>query len=263
MKQSAHLFWHLNQAKEVKDGDAGWIQMHIGLALKKQCSKPSKFSQTLTKKSHKFAVIHRIAASVWSALALISANYWLSSDASVNKAASVLCTAVQPPPPQQVTVKKRASSWFVTWNAPPMHDNIKLLYQICYGGKDEQVRETHRDTNPSADHWPMSLFLLQSCVVRNVSAGATSYSILESFLAPSQDYRVKVRSLVAPGADFTYMGIPSEWSQPADWTSLEGEKKCFLAANFAACFRPEASFVRATCLVYWVYQGRISLCWFW
>lgn len=144
MKQSAHLFWHRNQAKEVKDGDAGWIQMHIGLALKKQCSKPSKFSQTLTKKSHKFAVIHRIAASVWSALALISANYWLSSDASVNKAASVLCTAVQPPPPQQVTVKKRASSWFVTWNAPPMHDNIKLLYQICYGGKDEQVRETQR-----------------------------------------------------------------------------------------------------------------------
>lgn len=144
-------------------------------------------------------------------------------------------TAVQPPPPQQVTVKKKASSWSVTWNAPP-HETIKLLYQLCYYRKDEQVsREAprlHGDTNLRTDCWLMSFFFFfpQNFVVLNVSAGSTSHSILESFLAPSQDYRVKVRSLVAPGANFTYMGIPSAWSQPAEWTSHEG-KKCFLAVG--------------------------------
>lgn len=72
----------------------------------------------------------------------------------------------------------------------------------------------------------MALFPFpQNCVVQSVPAGSTSYNILESSLAPSQDYQVKVRALVAPGDNFSYEGIPSEWSRPADWTSREGKKK--------------------------------------
>lgn len=105
---------------------------------------------------------------------------------------------IRPPPPVQVTGKKKASSWLVEWTAPPMPVDIKLLYELCYYRKQEQ-----------------------NCVVQSVPAGSTSYNILESSLAPSQDYQVKVRSLVAPGDNFSYEGIPSEWSHPADWTSRE------------------------------------------
>lgn len=52
--------------------------------------------------------------------------------------------------------------------------------------------------------------------------GSTSLNILQTFLEPSQDYRVKVRSLVFPGRDSDYGGIPSRWSDPVGWTSDEG-----------------------------------------
>lgn len=102
----------------------------------------------------------------------------------------------------------------------------------------------------------MALFPFpQNCVVQSVPAGSTSYNILESSLAPSQDYQVKVRSLVAPGDNFSYEGIPSEWSHPADWTSREGKKKkkkeSVLAANMAA-----HSYRRHSCESYsWLFIG--------
>lgn len=46
-----------------------------------------------------------------------------------------------------------------------------------------------------------------------------SLSILGASLAPSQRYQVKVRSLVVPD---NYRGIPSEWTDPVDWTTHEG-----------------------------------------
>lgn len=56
--------------------------------------------------------------------------------------ATSLCPAVQPAAPAQVTVKKKASSWLVEWTAPPAPVNIKLLYQLCYRRKEEQVSRT-------------------------------------------------------------------------------------------------------------------------
>lgn len=63
---------------------------------------------------------------------------------------------------------------------------------------------------------------LQECSLRNLSPGTTSYNISQASLVPSQEYRVKVRLLVAPGEDSMYGGIPSEWSSPVTWTSHEG-----------------------------------------
>lgn len=63
-------------------------------------------------------------------------------------------------------------------------------------------------------------FFSQECLVQNISAGSMSLTILQSSLDPSQDYQVRVRSLVK--AEDDYGGIPSEWSDPVDWTSHEG-----------------------------------------
>lgn len=49
-----------------------------------------------------------------------------------------------------------------------------------------------------------------------------SLTILQDDLVPSQDYQVRVRSLVAPGHESSYGGIPSDWTDPVDWTSNEG-----------------------------------------
>lgn len=49
-----------------------------------------------------------------------------------------------------------------------------------------------------------------------------SLTILQDDLVPSQDYQVRVRSLVAPGHNLSYRGIPSDWTDPVDWTSNEG-----------------------------------------
>ena len=46
-----------------------------------------------------------------------------------------------------------------------------------------------------------------------------SESILDASLVPSQRYQVSVRSLLATPE---YKGIPSEWTDPVEWTSHEG-----------------------------------------
>lgn len=67
----------------------------------------------------------------------------------------------------------------------------------------------------------LHVFLFQgSSFLLNVSGGSMSLTIPDSSLAPSQRYQVKVRSLLVP--DSVYKGIPSEWTQPVDWTSHEG-----------------------------------------
>lgn len=49
-----------------------------------------------------------------------------------------------------------------------------------------------------------------------------TYNILQASLVPSQEYRVKVRSLVVAGDGSGYAGIPSEWSIAVTWTSHAG-----------------------------------------
>lgn len=49
-----------------------------------------------------------------------------------------------------------------------------------------------------------------------------TYNIPQASLVPSQEYRVKVRSLVVAGDRSNYGGIPSEWSIAATWTSHAG-----------------------------------------
>ncbi|KAG8007156.1 Cytokine receptor common subunit beta [Nibea albiflora] len=56
----------------------------------------------------------------------------------------------------------------------------------------------------------------QECTIRSGPTGSTSQNILEASLEPSQEYQVKVRSLIVSGA---YKGIPSEWTEPVRWTS--------------------------------------------
>lgn len=103
----------------------------------------------------------------------------------------------------------------------------------------------------------------QSCAIQDLPVGSTTQSILDSSLAPSQDYQVKVRSQVAPGSESSYGGIPSEWSLPVDWTSHGGEK-CFGAANMAAYSERRHSCVELLCLSSFVVGCFYSLrcCWF-
>lgn len=49
-----------------------------------------------------------------------------------------------------------------------------------------------------------------------------SLTILQNSLVPSQDYQVKVRSLVIQRKDSMFRGIPSEWTDPVTWTSHGG-----------------------------------------
>lgn len=49
-----------------------------------------------------------------------------------------------------------------------------------------------------------------------------TYNIPQASLVPSQEYRVKVRTLVVAGDRSDYGGIPSEWSIAVTWTSHAG-----------------------------------------
>ncbi|XP_032443540.1 cytokine receptor common subunit beta isoform X1 [Xiphophorus hellerii] len=98
--------------------------------------------------------------------------------------------------PVQVKVRENNGDWVVEWS-PPAEAATELLYQVWY----------YRTTDQG------------STELLNISEGSTRVSILGTSLVPLQDYKVKVRSLVAPGAGSTYEGIPSEWSEPANWTS--------------------------------------------
>ncbi|KAM6965943.1 cytokine receptor common subunit beta [Tautogolabrus adspersus] len=104
---------------------------------------------------------------------------------------------IRPNPPQQVKVRERGSNWRVDWTAPSTASKLGLNYQVCYYRKGEKERS----------------------VTLNVSRGSMSLSILESSLVSSQRYSVMVKSLVDPGEDSMYGGIPSEWTHPVDWTS--------------------------------------------
>uniref|UniRef100_A0A8C9Y2D9 Fibronectin type-III domain-containing protein n=1 Tax=Sander lucioperca TaxID=283035 RepID=A0A8C9Y2D9_SANLU len=103
---------------------------------------------------------------------------------------------IRPKPPQQVKVRKKDSNWMVEWMEPNTASEFRLYYQVWYYRTQDQG----------------------SAVLLNISAGSMSLSILDASLVPSQRYQVRVRSLVVPAH---YNGIPSEWTDPVEWTSHE------------------------------------------
>ncbi|XP_054463393.1 cytokine receptor common subunit beta isoform X2 [Anoplopoma fimbria] len=103
---------------------------------------------------------------------------------------------IRPSPPEQVKVRQKNANWIVEWTDPSTASKLSLYYQVCYYRTQDQG----------------------SSVQLNIAEGSTSLSILGASLAPSQRYQVKVRSLVVPT---NYEGIPSEWTDPVDWTSQE------------------------------------------
>uniref|UniRef100_A0A3B3VU53 Cytokine receptor common subunit beta-like n=1 Tax=Poecilia latipinna TaxID=48699 RepID=A0A3B3VU53_9TELE len=103
---------------------------------------------------------------------------------------------IRPNSPVQVKVRENNGVWVVEWS-PPAEAATKLLYQVRYHQASDQG----------------------SSVQLDIPEGSTWVNILGTSLVPLQDYEVEVRSLVAPGAGSKYEGIPSEWSEPANWTS--------------------------------------------
>ncbi|XP_040047555.2 cytokine receptor common subunit beta isoform X2 [Gasterosteus aculeatus] len=104
---------------------------------------------------------------------------------------------IRPGAPQQVEVRQKDTNWMVEWVKPSTPSKVRLCYQVCYYSTQEQG----------------------SFVLLNISEGSKSLSILGTSLAPSRHYWVKVRSLVT--GDSHYGGIPSEWTDPVEWTSQE------------------------------------------
>uniref|UniRef100_A0A8D3A3A1 Fibronectin type-III domain-containing protein n=1 Tax=Scophthalmus maximus TaxID=52904 RepID=A0A8D3A3A1_SCOMX len=102
-----------------------------------------------------------------------------------------------PNPPQQVKVKEKGNNWMVEWTEPSKASILKLSYQVCYYKTQDQGCST----------------------LLNISEGSTYLTIQGASLAPDQHHQVKVRSLVVPGDGSRYEGIPSEWTEPVDWTS--------------------------------------------
>ncbi|KAI3360078.1 hypothetical protein L3Q82_014397 [Scortum barcoo] len=110
---------------------------------------------------------------------------------------------IRPNPPSQVKVRKKDRNWIVEWTRPKMSSKFNSLsklfcYQVCYHNIQEQGCST----------------------LLNIS-GSMSLNILDASLTPSQRYQVKVRSLIISGENSAYNGIPSEWSDPVDWTSSD------------------------------------------
>ncbi|XP_037331171.2 cytokine receptor common subunit beta [Pungitius pungitius] len=103
---------------------------------------------------------------------------------------------IRPSPPLQVKVRQKDTNWMVEWIEPSIASKVRLHYQVCYYSTEEQG----------------------SYVLQNISKGSKSLSILGTSLVPSRRYWVKVRSLVNPS---DYEGVPSEWTDPVEWTSLE------------------------------------------
>ncbi|XP_061557508.1 cytokine receptor common subunit beta isoform X2 [Phycodurus eques] len=104
---------------------------------------------------------------------------------------------IRPRPPQQVRVGEKGNNWMVDWTEPSTASKIRLYYQVRYYKTQDKG----------------------SSLLLNISEGSTSVSILGPSLSPSQHHRVQVRSVVIPGQGSLYEGSPSEWSEPADWTS--------------------------------------------
>lgn len=104
---------------------------------------------------------------------------------------------IRPRPPQQPKVREEKGNWMVEWTEPSTASKLRLSYQVCYYRTPDQG----------------------SPVLLNISEGSLSVPILAKSLKPFQTYQVKVRSLVVPGRGPRYEGIPSEWTDPVEWTS--------------------------------------------
>ncbi|XP_071330328.1 cytokine receptor common subunit beta isoform X2 [Trachinotus anak] len=104
---------------------------------------------------------------------------------------------IHPNPPQQVKVWEKDHNWIVEWTLPSLTSIVPLHYQVCYYKTQEEECSS-----------PL-----------NVTQGSMPLTLLGESLAPSQQYQVKVRSLVLPGQGSEYKGIPSEWTDPVDWTT--------------------------------------------
>ncbi|XP_008298714.1 cytokine receptor common subunit beta [Stegastes partitus] len=102
---------------------------------------------------------------------------------------------IRPKPPQQPKVREKEGNWVVEWTKPSTA--LQLSYQVCYYRTQDQG----------------------SSVPLNISEGSTSVTILGTSLEPLQAYQVKVRSLLVPGDGSRYEGVPSEWTDPVDFTS--------------------------------------------
>ncbi|XP_006798149.1 cytokine receptor common subunit beta [Neolamprologus brichardi] len=105
---------------------------------------------------------------------------------------------IRPNPPLHVNVTEEDNNWIVKWTEPNKSQKHDLYYQVLYYRKQDENSST----------------LLE---VRDL----TSWTILRKCLAPLQVYQVKVRSLVVPGSGSEYKGIPSEWTDPVEWTTNE------------------------------------------
>ncbi|XP_041813080.1 cytokine receptor common subunit beta isoform X2 [Chelmon rostratus] len=119
---------------------------------------------------------------------------------------------IRPDPPQQVKVWEKGSSWIVEWTEPNKDPILTYYYQLCY----YRIQD-------------------KKCSIRNISEGSTSLNILVASLAPSQRYQVKVRSLIVPGEDSIYGGIPSEWTDPVDWTSTTWSLTTLIYFSVSVC----------------------------
>uniref|UniRef100_A0A3Q1EBL0 Colony stimulating factor 2 receptor subunit beta n=1 Tax=Acanthochromis polyacanthus TaxID=80966 RepID=A0A3Q1EBL0_9TELE len=106
---------------------------------------------------------------------------------------------IRPKPPQQLKVREEKGNWMVEWMHPSTDSKLpnRLFYEVCYYRTPDQG----------------------SPVLLNTSEGSLSVPILGKLLEPFQTYQVKVRTLVDPGYGPRYGGIPSEWTDPVEWTS--------------------------------------------
>ncbi|XP_029946066.1 cytokine receptor common subunit beta [Salarias fasciatus] len=102
---------------------------------------------------------------------------------------------IRPKPPGDVKIEEKGNNWNVHW-VKPSTPYVSLAYEVCY----------YRTEDP------------ESPVLENTSEEATSWTIPGNSLTPSQKYKVKVRSVLGSRS---YRGIPSEWTEPLDWTSNE------------------------------------------
>ncbi|XP_056143704.1 cytokine receptor common subunit beta [Lampris incognitus] len=104
---------------------------------------------------------------------------------------------IRPKCPGQVTVTERGEDWVVKWEKPSQESQLQLRYQVSYWNAQNQ-EDIH---------------------FKDVQEGSMSLTVQDVSLAPSQRYKVKVRTLLVPGEGPRYEGSPSEWTKPVDWTS--------------------------------------------
>lgn len=72
-----------------------------------------------------------------------------------------------------------------------------------------------------------------------------SLTIHRDSLATNQRYQVQVRSLVFTHENSMYKGIPSEWTDPVDWTSNDGTLQISLLLVFYFFLEKESVLFRS------------------